>query len=111
MIRFYDSPRRPSTQSQASLESGVPSRESGVQKSGSPRGLEARFDFDQVEVLHHVGLALHALGGARLGLAVVLPLAVLGPGDDLGVDEALLQVGVDPARRLERRRALPQVPA
>src|SRR5204863_538914 len=89
-------------------------RETGCSPPGAALGAppsEPRLHLDKVEVLHDVGLALDALRRTRLGLAVVLPLAVFGPGDDLTVDEALLEVGVDAARRLERRGALAEVPA
>src|SRR5471032_1074723 len=102
MSRFYDTPDLPSTQRQGGGEIALDRL--------IPAALEPRLDLDEVVVLHDVDLALDALGRPAGRLAVVLPLAVFRVGDDLGVDEALLEVRVDAARGLERRAALPQVP-
>ena len=59
-----------------------------------------------VAVAHDVILAFEAelagLARARLALAGDIILV----GDRLGADEALLEIGVDDARRLRRARAL-----
>src|SRR5438105_468230 len=74
------------------------------------RGLHVEAEFDDVAVAHDVVLALDAdladcAGrGQRTGRDQVVV------GDDLGLDEAALEVGVDDPRRLRGGRAGPDRP-
>ena len=52
-------------------------------------------ELHHVPVLHHVVLALHAGLALRAGLGDRAGLDQVVEGDDLGLDEALLEVGVD----------------
>src|SRR5579862_3338688 len=62
-------------------------------------------EMHHVAILDDVILALEAelAGLARAGLALARDIVVVGDG--LGTDEALLEIGVDDARRLRRAGA------
>src|SRR5690606_18447026 len=80
----------------------MPPRSPGTQTP--PLHVEA--ELHHVAVLHDVLLALHAglALGARLGDGTAFDEVV--ERDDLGLDEALLEVRVDDPRRLGRLRTL-----
>src|SRR5690606_8578052 len=63
----------------------------------SPNVLDVEAELHHVPVLHDVVLALHAGLALRAGLGDRAGLDEVGEGDDLGLDEALLEVGVDDA--------------
>ena len=75
---------------------------------GRPLHVEA--ELDDVAVGHDVVLALHADLAGLLGLLHRAELHQVVEGDDLGLDEAALEVGVDDAGRLGRGRALADRP-
>ena len=62
--------------------------------------LHVEAELHHVAVLHHVVLALHAGLALGAGLGDRARLDQVVEGDDLGLDEALLEVGVDDAGRL-----------
>src|SRR5690606_41733646 len=63
-------------------------------------------ELHDVAVLHDVVLALHAHLAAGAGLGDGAGLDEVVEADDLGLDEAALEVGVDDARGLRGGRAL-----
>ncbi len=67
-------------------------------------------ELDDVAVLHDVVLALHAGLALRAGLGDRAGRDQVLEADDLGLDEALLEVGVDDAGRLRGRPALADRP-
>src|SRR5690606_10438092 len=67
-------------------------------------------ELHDVAVLHHVVLALDAGLAARAGLARRAGGHEVLERDDLGLDEASLEVGVDDARRLRSLPALADGP-
>src|SRR4051794_7587196 len=75
-----------------------------------PGQLHIKPELDHVAVLHDVVLALHARLAARPGLGDASGIHQVVEGDDLGLDEALLEVGVDDAGRLRSLRALADGP-
>src|SRR4051812_13103045 len=77
----------------------VPSPRSG---SGGPSDVEA--ELHDVAVLHDVVLALYAHPAVRAGLRHRAGLDELVERDDLRLDEAALEVGVDDAGRLRGGR-------
>src|SRR5690606_18734886 len=63
-------------------------------------------ELDHIAVVHDVLLALHADLACRAGIGHGAGSHEVVVGHDLGLDEATLEVRVDDARRLRRRRAL-----
>ena len=78
--------------------------------AATPSALPAEEDLDDVAVADAVGLALRAepAGLARLGHRAERQQVVVRDG--LGPDEALREVGVDRAGRIDRRRAVADRP-
>ena len=70
------------------------------QRRWATLGSHVEAELHHVAVLHHVVLALHAGLARRAGLGDRARLDQVVEGDDLGLDEALLEVGVDDTGRL-----------
>ena len=73
-------------------------------------GLDVEAEVDDVPVPHHVLLAFDRELPRVAAFRFAAELHVVLPPDDLGLDEALLEVGVDDAGRLRRSRPLDRRP-
>src|SRR5690606_2849125 len=82
----------------------------GTRESGAELRSDVEAELHHVPVGHDVVLALHADLAGGLGRGHRTGFHQVVVGDDLGLDEAALEVGVDDARRLRSRPALADRP-
>src|ERR1044072_5512706 len=72
--------------------------------AAAPRASDVEAEVNHVAFLHDIGLALEAQLARFACALLAAPRDVLVVADDLGANEAALEVRVDRAGRLRRRR-------
>src|SRR6188472_1406874 len=92
------------------IEESFPSGKRGSQAQRPERGSDVEAELDDVAVVHDVILALETCLATVPGLQDGAGVDQIDERDDLGLDEALLEVGVDHARGLRRLPALADRP-